>query len=274
MWVVFTASIMLYSLYYGLKIQRNPISSLSYETDCYFRTSPEHQIDENQKMDIYSWLVVFTLFAGMAWLIYGVIFLDYQIPSIATLFFILGMVSGLIAIVGKVNGMTLNLVAEAFKDGAKDLLPTCIVVGMAYGLVVLMGGSDPTQYTMLNTILHYASGLVKGLNDYLSALSMFAFQAIFNFFVTSGSGQAALTMPIMSPLADLNGVSRQIAVLAFQLGEGWTHCLMPTSGILIAVLGASKIAYGTWVKFIFKFYLYLMILSAITIMIAVAINYQ
>ena len=81
-------------------------------------------------------------------------------------------------------------------------------------------------------------------------------------------------MPIMSPLADLNGVSRQIAVLAFQLGEGWTHCLMPTSGILMAVLGAAKVPYGKWLKFIFKFYLYLMTLSVIMIIIAVATNYQ
>ena len=164
----------------------------------------------------------------MSWLIYGVVGLGYGIPEIATLFFILGIVTVVIAVVGEINNMTLNSAAEAFKEGAKDLLPTCIIVGMAYGLVVLMGGS----------------------------------------------GQAALTMPIMSPLADLNGVSRQITVLVFQLGEGWTHCLMPTSGILMAVLGAAKVTYGKWLKFIFKFYLYLMALSVIMIIIAVATNYQ
>lgn len=90
---------------------------------------------------------------------------------------------------------------------------------------------------------------------------MFFFQSIFNFFVTSGSGQAVLTMPIMSPLADLTGLSRQIAVLAFQLGDGWTHCLMPTSATLMAILGIALIS--LWLKFIFKFYLYLMTLSSI-----------
>ena len=200
--------------------------------------------------------------------------LDYYVPEIATLFFILGLITTVIAIVGRVNNMTVNCAANAFKDGAKDLLPACIVVGMAYGLVILMGGSNPEQYTMLNTILHYSAGAVAGMNEYGSAIAMFFFQAVFNFFVTSGSGQAALTMPIMSPLADLNGISRQIAVLAFQLGDGWTHCLMPTSAVLMAVLGVAKVPYDKWLKFIFKFYLYLMTLSVIMIVIAVAINYH
>lgn len=274
MWVIFTASIMIYSFYYGQKIQRSPRLSVVYESDNYFRNSQEHYINPNYHMNIYSWLILSTLFGCMSWLIYGVVGLGYGIPEIATLFFILGIVTVVIAVVGEINNMTFNSAAEAFKEGAKDLLPTCIIVGMAYGLVVLMGGSDPTKYSILNTVLHYSSNLVAGMNGYFSAISMFLFQAIFNFFVTSGSGQAALTMPIMSPLADLNGVSRQIAVLAFQLGEGWTHCLMPTSGILMAVLGAAKVPYGKWLKFIFKFYLYLMTLSVIMIIIAVATNYQ
>ena len=103
---------------------------------------------------------------------------------------------------------------------------------------------------------------------------MFLFQSMLNIFVTSGSGQAALTMPLMAPLSDLVGVSRQVAVLAFQLGDGWTHCIMPTSGPLMATLAVSRIDYTTWVKFIFKFYAFLMLLSAIFIIVAVTINYQ
>ncbi|MFC4892843.1 putative basic amino acid antiporter YfcC [Pseudofrancisella aestuarii] len=274
MWMIFTASIMAYSLYYGIKIQKNPKLSSVYETDNYFRDSSDHKLNPNYNMNIYSWLILLTLVGGMFWLVYGVVELGYYIPEIATLFFILGLIATVLAILGEVNYMTVNTAAEAFKEGAKDLLPACIVVGMAYGLVILMGGSNPTDYTMLNTILHYSANAVSGMNEYFSAIFMFLFQAIFNFFVTSGSGQAALTMPIMSPLADLNGISRQIAVLAFQLGDGWTHCLMPTSALLMAVLGIAKIPYGKWLKFIFKFYLYLMLLSTIMMIIAVAINYN
>lgn len=171
------------------------------------------------------------------------------------------------AVVGKVNGMNLSIAIDAFKNGAKDLLPVCLIIGFAYGLIYLMGSSNPEDYTMLNTILHYTSEIISGTNQYVSALGMFFFQSIFNFFVTSGSGQASLTMPIMSPLADLTGLSRQIAVLAFQLGDGWTHCIMPTSATLMAVLGVARIPYGLWLKFIFKFYLYLMTLSSIMVVI-------
>ena len=81
-------------------------------------------------------------------------------------------------------------------------------------------------------------------------------------------------MPLMAPLSDLVGVGRQIAVLAFQLGDGWTHCIMPTSAALMGTLGVSRIDYSVWLKFIIKFYLYLMLLSAAFIIFAVMINYQ
>lgn len=223
---------------------------------------------------IYSWLILISLVVTIVWLVYGVVELGYYIPEIATLFAILGLLTALFAILGKVNNMTLDIAINSFKEGAKDLLPVCLIIAFAYGLIYLMGGSNPQDYTMLNTTLHYASESISGTNEYVSALGMFFFQSVFNFFVTSGSGQAALTMPIMSPLADLTGLSRQIAVLAFQLGDGWTHCLMPTSATLMAVLGVARIPYGLWLRFIFKFYLYLMTLSCIMIVVAVYIGYK
>ncbi|API87733.1 hypothetical protein F7310_01450 [Francisella uliginis] len=274
MWFIFTLSITIFAVIHALKVQKDPHDSLMYEHDNLYRNSDEHSLEQTQKMCIYSWLILTSLVVTIVWLVYGVVELGYYLPEIATLFTILGFAAGFFAIIGKVNGMTLNIALDAFKDGAKALLPVCIIIGFAYGLIYLMGGSNPEHYTMLNSILHYASASISGTNQYVSALGMFFFQSIFNFFVTSGSGQAALTMPIMSPLADLTGLSRQIAVLAFQLGDGWTHCLMPTSATLMAVLGAARIPYGLWLKFIFKFYLYLMALSSIMIIIAVYIGYN
>ncbi|MBK2343950.1 putative basic amino acid antiporter YfcC [Francisella tularensis subsp. novicida] len=274
MWFIFTLSISIFAVFYALKIQKTPQSSTMYIYDNLYRNSDEHSLEQTQKMCIYSWLILASLIITIVWLVYGVVELGYYIPEIATLFTILGLLTGLFAVAGKVNGMNLSIAIDAFKNGAKDLLPVCLIIGFAYGLIYLMGGSNPEDYTMLNTILHYASEIISGTNQYVSALGMFFFQSIFNFFVTSGSGQAALTMPIMSPLADLTGLSRQIAVLAFQLGDGWTHCLMPTSATLMAVLGVARIPYGLWLKFIFKFYLYLMTLSSIMIVIAVYIGYK
>lgn len=273
MWAIFTVSIMIYSVIYARSIQKDPTKSLSYESDHYFRKQMA-EIDVKQHFGIASWLILLVLFGGIVWVVYGVIAKAYYIPEIATQFFAMGLMIGIIAVIAKINGTTVNTLARSFKSGAGDLLPAALIVGMAHGIILMMGGGDATQYTMLNTVLHASAGVVSGLNEYFSALAMFIFQSVFNIFVTSGSGQAALTMPLMAPLSDLVGVGRQIAVLAFQLGDGWTHCIMPTSAALMGTLGVARVDYTIWVKFIFKFYFYLMSLSIVFILIAVMINYQ
>ncbi len=273
MWAIFTGSIMIYSVVYARSIQKNPQKSLSYNSDNYFREQIA-EIDVNQHFGICSWLILAVLFGGIVWVVYGVIEKAYYIPEIATQFFTMGLIIGAISVIGRINGMTVNTIAKSFKSGAGDLLPAALIVGMAHGIILMMGGGDATQFTMLNTVLHASAGVVGGLNEYFSAFAMFIFQSIFNIFVTSGSGQAALTMPLMAPLSDLVGVGRQIAVLAFQLGDGWTHCIMPTSAALMGTLGVARVDYTVWVKFIVKFYVYLMLMSVAFIMLAVMINYQ
>ena len=106
---------------------------------------------------------------------------------------------------------------------------------------------------MLNTLLHGVGEAFKGLPPAFSAWCMYVFQSVFNFFVVSGSGQAALTMPLMAPLSDLLGVARQVAVLAFQLGDGFTNLIVPTSGVLMACLGAARIDWASWAKWQIRF---------------------
>ena len=97
---------------------------------------------------------------------------------------------------------------------------------------------------------------------------MFAGQSVFNFFVTSGSGQAALTMPIMAPLSDLIGVSRQVAVLAFQLGDGLTNIVVPTSAVLMGALGAARLQWLVWVRSTVWFFLGMAILASLFVIAA------
>ena len=107
-----------------------------------------------------------------------------------------------------------------------------------------------------------------------SAWVMYIFQSLFNFFVVSGSGQAALTMPIMAPLADLVGVTRQVAVLAFQLGDGFTNMIVPTSGILMAILGVAKVEWAVWAKYQIKFQLILFALGSVFVLFGVFSNFS
>ena len=114
----------------------------------------------------------------------------------------------MIAIIFKLNGMTINGMASAFQGGVADLAGTAVVVGMAKGILLVLGGSDADVYSTLNTILYAIGNALEGIPSFIGAWFMYIFQSLFNLVVTSNSGQAALTMPIMAPLADLVGVSR------------------------------------------------------------------
>jgi uncharacterized ion transporter superfamily protein YfcC len=197
-------------------------------------------------------VVVAIFVLGLAWVVWGVTLRGYYIGEIATQFFATGAACGVAAVLFRVRGLTLNSLADGFRDGASQLVGAALVVGMAKGIVLILGGDGPTEPGVLNTLLHNAGQAMSGLAAPASAGAMYAFQCAFNFFVPSGSGQAALTMPIMAPLADLTGLSRQVAVLAFQLGDGLTNLLIPTSAALMGTLAVARIPWTTWIRFQWK----------------------
>jgi uncharacterized ion transporter superfamily protein YfcC len=103
---------------------------------------------------------------------------------------------------------------------------------------------------------------------------MFFVQSLANFFIPSGSGQAFVTMPIMAPLADLVGVSRQVAVLAFQFGDGFSNILIPTQYVLVGILAMAGVPYDRWLRFILPFMVKIAIVGSIALMVAVWIGYE
>ena len=135
-----------------------------------------------------------------------------------------------------------------------------------------MSGPHVTFWSLF-TILHGISQGMQGFPAVVSAWLMYVFQSVFNFFVVSGSGQAALTMPVMAPLADLVGVERQVAVVAFQLGDAFTNFIVPTSGCLLGALAAAKLDWGKWAKFQIKMQGVLFVSASIVMIIAVLIHF-
>jgi uncharacterized ion transporter superfamily protein YfcC len=186
----------------------------------------------------------------------------------------MGLVAGIIGVLFKLKDMTVRDIAVSFRSGARDLLEPALIVGMAKGIVLVLGGDDPTLPSVLNTILYGAGQLIGDLPAALSAWFMFVFQSVFNFFVVSGSGQAALTMPLMAPLADIAGITRQVAVLAFQLGDGFTNIIVPTSGALVGTLGVAHVDWARWARFILKFMLVLFVGGSLFVIAAVTIGYS
>ena len=274
MWSVFTLAGCVFISFYAKKVRKNPVTSVAYESDAPFREEFQMSGETPEKFGFGHWLVILALFGTISWSIWGVLARGYWIPEISTQYFVLGLVAGIIGVVFRLNGMRINDIALSFKDGAKDLLGAALVVGMAKGILLVLGGDNPNQPNVLNTILHYSGRAMASLPTALSAWFMYIFQAVFNFFVISASGQAALTMPLLSPLADIVGVTRQVAVLAYQLGDGLTNFMYPTSAVLVAVLGIAKLDWIKWIKFQIRFQVLLFVLATLFIFIAVFIGFK
>ncbi|MEA4830256.1 MAG: putative basic amino acid antiporter YfcC [Enterococcus thailandicus] len=274
MWVIVTGLSAVYLMIYAERIRKNPASSVTYKSDAYFRDHLEKTTDEKKAFTLGHKLILAEMLIVLVWIIWGVTQKGYYIPEIASQFFVMGLAAGIIAVIFNLNDMKINDVASSFQSGAADLAGTAIVVGMAKGILLVLGGSDASVPSALNTILHSIGTVLTGVPAVIGAWAMYLFQSLFNLVVTSNSGQAALTMPIMAPLADLVGVSRQVAVLAYQLGSGFMDAFTPVSASLIGVLGVARIEWAKWAKFQIKMQGFLFILGTIFIMIAIAIGLQ
>ncbi len=216
-------------------------------------------------------LILAAILFTLGWIVWGVVAGGYYIPEIASQFVALGLVCGLLAVLA--GRLTANQAAAAFTEGVRQLVPCALVIALAKGLLWLLGGSDPHQPSVLNSLLYVLAGALDGWPTLVAAEGMLIAQGTFNLFVTSGSAQAAITMPLMAGLGDLIGVSRQIAVLAFQLGDGLTNMITPVSATLMGVLGVAGISWTQWIARFWRFELLLLLTAALTVAIAVAIGY-
>ncbi|HJB88634.1 MAG TPA: putative basic amino acid antiporter YfcC [Candidatus Blautia excrementigallinarum] len=274
MWVTVTLASAAFMMVYAERIRKTPEKSVVYAGDAYFRDRMDAVTDEEREFNLGHKLILLEMLAVLIWIIWGVTQKGFYIPEIASQFFVMGFVAGVIAIIFKLNGMTINGMASAFQGGVADLAGTAVVVGMAKGILLVLGGSDADVASTLNTILYAIGTALEGVPSFIGAWFMYIFQSLFNLVVTSNSGQAALTMPIMAPLSDLVGVPRQIAVLAYQLGAGFVDAFTPVSASLIGVLGVARIEWGKWAKFQIKMQAFFFIMGTIIIAIAVAMNFQ
>lgn len=191
-------------------------------------------------------LLLFTIL----FLIVGVMGYGWYVMEIATLFFVMGLFSGI------ANGNSPNKITKLFIDGVKDITSAALVVGLAGGIIIVL-----QEGKIIDTLLYSVSQSMQNAGKVASISIMYLIQTVINIFIPSGSAKAALTMPIMAPFSDLIGISRQATVMAFQFGDGFTNMITPTSGVLIGVLGVAKIPYDKWVKWIWKIMIVWMVLA-------------
>ena len=252
-WAISTLAAIMFLMWYVKKIKKNPDKSLVFKDDEIRRNNEKFDKynDSNSHFSIKHKIVLLSFLLSLVMLVIGVVKLNWFIEEIAAMFFIMGILSGIIA------GLKSDEIIKAFLEGAKDLVGTAFIIALARATLVISRDGQ-----IIDTVLYKLSPFIQSSSPIFASQKMFVVQAVINFFVHSGSGQAALTMPIMSPLSDLAGVSRQTAILAFQFGE-YTNIIIPTSAVTMGALSMARVPWEKWAKFVLPFMIFLFVLGFI-----------
>jgi len=239
---------------YALKIQADPSKSLVAHVDY----SKGFDIPEDVAFTWPRKLILSVFVGGIVFFVYGAQNWGWYILELNTIFLAIGALTALIA------RMDPNDAGKVFVGGAAEMTAAALLIGFARAIEVVL-----TDGMIIDTIINAIASLLDGLGPDMAALGMLGVQTITNFFIPSGSGQAFVTMPIMSPLADLTGVSQQTAVLAYQFGDGFTNMVVPTSALVIGTLALGKIPYVQWVKFVTPLLIKLFAFAAVALVFSV-----
>ncbi|WZL73505.1 YfcC family protein [Clostridiaceae bacterium 35-E11] len=259
-YVIITTVTIAYVYRYASKIQKNPELSPMYEEDK--KRREQYAKGEFPEFSNKHKLVLLTLALGVAFIAYGVLELGFYITELGAIFLIIGIVSGV------VGGLKIGDIADEFVNGAKDLVYACLIVGFARAIMVVM-----TQGNIMDSIIYSAANGLKGLPPAISAIGMFIVQSFLNVIIPSGSGQAAVSIPIMAPMADVIGVSRQTAVLAYQFGDAFSNVLTPTSGYFMAAIAMSGISWNKWAKWLLPLFMIWCVVASALVATSVLIGY-
>ncbi|UJL45675.1 YfcC family protein [Virgibacillus sp. NKC19-16] len=207
-------------------------------------------------------LIVLTFFVFIIFFVYGAFNYGWSINELAAIFLIMGVVVALIA------KITPNQFISTFMDGARSLVYGALVVGIARAVIVVL-----EQGNILDTIVHAALVPLESTSLFVGGQLLFAFNLLFNLLVTSGTGQASIIMPLMVPIVDLLGLTRQTGVLILKLGDGFTNIITPTSGVLMAVLAVGGVQWTKWAKFVLPLLLMWVAVGAIAVGFATLTGY-
>ncbi len=208
-------------------------------------------------------LVLGIFLAGISLFVVGVARWEWYLTELCAVFLGTAILSAIAA------RLSLNVSAEAFCQGAADMTTTALLIGFARTIETVL-----TDGQVIDTIIHHIASTLEGGNAYLSAVGMLGVQSVCNLLIPSGSGQAYVTMPIMAPLADLTGITRQTAVLAYQLGDGFMNAIVPTNALLMGMLALGRIPYHRWLQFVLPLMAKLYLIAIIALMLGVKLGYE
>ena len=263
-WVCFVVYYIVTCLWlvrYAKKIQKNPELSPMYDLDqnSEFKNA---SLDEFGTLDTRKILSILALVAALVAIVYGCINLDWDFAEQSAVFLVLAVAVGLIA------GFDANKICAEFMNGTKKMLTAAFIIMFARAI-----GSVLSAGKITDTIVHSMAVVLTGLPAALLGVGMLVANTLINVVLTSGSGQAAAVMPIMIPLSDLLGVTRQTCILSFNFGDGFCNYVLPTSTALMGILGAANVPYDRWMRFMWKMFAIWLGIGAVLVVIAQLIQY-
>ncbi len=246
---------------YIRKVKADPTKSLVYSAE--EAAQQANHFEEHESMDLRHMICTAIVVISFGAIIYGSLQLKWGIDHYSVVFFMMAVSCGLI------GGLGMNGPALAFVKGCGSMAYAALVIGMARAISVVM-----TDGKIIDTVVYYLSLPISKYGPVIGANLMFFANIVINFFIPSGSGQAVTVMPIMVPLADLTGITRQVAVQAFQFGDGFTNCFIPTASVVMGCLGIAGIAYEKYVKWIFPLIALQIVLAMVALTVLQTIGWS
>lgn len=262
LFIVLELASIIYVLSYTRLIKKNPKLSISYDYDLEHNQDKKINLDNIPEFTLRQLFVVIVFVIGIIYSVWGIIKMDYYIDELSAIFLAVGIIGGV------VGGLKPAEICEKFVKGCGDMLLPGIMIGLANAAVLLLQNAN-----VMDTILHALAGVLTELPNTLMACGMFLFHLIFNVIVPSGSAQANITMPLMTVLADSSGITRQTAVLAYQLGDSFTNVLAPTGGEILAALAICRVPFSKWVKFLLPLFIIWCVIALVFLVYATQTGY-
>lgn len=244
---------------YAKKVKADPANSMVADLPC--PLDGQEKIDYPQ-LNARHRVILATFLATVGIAIWGISQYGWYLYELGACFVGWGL---LITVLGR---LSFDEASESFIEGVKDLTSTAVLIGVARGIALILEDGQ-----ILHSIVNGLAMPLSHVPAAISAVGMLVIQTILNLFVPSGSGQAFVTMPLMAPLSDLVGIPRQVAVLAYQFGDGFSNMIVPTNAVLMGIIGIAGVPYDRWFKFCMPLLAKMMLAAAVVLVLAVIFSY-